>query len=510
MIHDGGKFADTSMAEARTAVYAPVYEVSKGLTALPEHTARKKQREQRAGLKVQERKQRQKNALDTSLLYPVEESVASAKQVKEMSPDYFMQFCEQIKGLRLWGAGGVFAEIKGIKPKSKEEEEEASKCGDHPEVLSNPSRLEVYEPNEKKLKAFESLDEIYAKRSVLWFSECLGSCGSVVGEEYPALAKIHNQQISDKTKKSLKTACGQIFDAIGNYRVLSSVDDDRERQHRIILAVLHQWNSREYKNGNTEVIEGGWVGAQLRKAFIYDCVNKSVESYVYKLSMYGYVNASIEGIEAELAGVSKKELRKMTADQRDSLVYAALNDEDEEPPKSQAVQESKEPQESKESKEPQESKESKEPQESKELRVHEVPPQPSTRRSVVRKYVSLFSALDKLEPSVSSARVVGVEPSNPFVPDNYQPPTKTDKPAKASKKKKERGEHPYLKRKREQAQRALVAEDKELIAFSFASDSKCAPTDYDPSIFGEPQETFVPDDWQTPDDACSGMAFAML
>ncbi|WP_104689589.1 protein rep [Helicobacter felis] len=78
----------------------------------------------------------------------------------------------------------------------------------------------------------------------------------------------------------------------------------------------------------------------------------------------------------------------------------------------------------------------------------------------------------------------------------------------------------------------------ELIAFSFASDSECVPTDYDPNIFGDPQDTFIPDDyqppsevqeeqtqeleayddpqdtfipddWQTPDDACSGMAFAM-
>ncbi|WP_285693255.1 protein rep [Helicobacter ailurogastricus] len=77
----------------------------------------------------------------------------------------------------------------------------------------------------------------------------------------------------------------------------------------------------------------------------------------------------------------------------------------------------------------------------------------------------------------------------------------------------------------------------ELIALSLPSD-ECVPTDYDPNIFGDlqetyipddyqtpdevqeqqtqelianddPQETFIPDDWQTPDDACSDVAFAM-
>ncbi|WP_199763847.1 hypothetical protein, partial [Helicobacter bizzozeronii] len=77
----------------------------------------------------------------------------------------------------------------------------------------------------------------------------------------------------------------------------------------------------------------------------------------------------------------------------------------------------------------------------------------------------------------------------------------------------------------------------ELIALSLPND-ECVPTDYDPNIFGDPQDTFIPDDyqpphevqeeqtqelianddpqdtyipddWQTPDDACSGMAFAM-
>ncbi|CRF52620.1 protein rep [Helicobacter ailurogastricus] len=77
----------------------------------------------------------------------------------------------------------------------------------------------------------------------------------------------------------------------------------------------------------------------------------------------------------------------------------------------------------------------------------------------------------------------------------------------------------------------------ELIALSFSND-ECVPTDYDPNIFGDtqdtfipddyqppkevqeeqtqelianddPQETFIPDDWQTPDDAFSEFAFAM-
>ncbi|WP_285653202.1 hypothetical protein, partial [Helicobacter ailurogastricus] len=78
----------------------------------------------------------------------------------------------------------------------------------------------------------------------------------------------------------------------------------------------------------------------------------------------------------------------------------------------------------------------------------------------------------------------------------------------------------------------------ELIALSLPNDSEYAPVDYDPSVFGEPQETyipedyqapsevqeeqtqeliayddpqdtFIPDDWQTPDDAFSDVAFAM-
>ncbi|WP_158656647.1 hypothetical protein, partial [Helicobacter suis] len=39
----------------------------------------------------------------------------------------------------------------------------------------------------------------------------------------------------------------------------------------------------------------------------------------------------------------------------------------------------------------------------------------------------------------------------------------------------------------------------ELIAPSLSSD-ECVPTDYDPNIFGDPQETFIPDDWQTPSE----------
>ncbi len=77
----------------------------------------------------------------------------------------------------------------------------------------------------------------------------------------------------------------------------------------------------------------------------------------------------------------------------------------------------------------------------------------------------------------------------------------------------------------------------ELIALSLSND-ECVPTDYDPNIFGDtqdtfipddyqppnevqeeqtqelianddPQDTFIPDDWQTPDDAFSDVALAM-
>ncbi|CRF50889.1 hypothetical protein HHE06_07450 [Helicobacter heilmannii] len=516
VVYNGDEFADKDRETTSTALYKPIHEVNKGFSTLPKKTGY-----------VEEWVEVKKEKLAQKISYPT--LLASGEQIKRMKVDYFMKFCEQTRGLKLWSSGGIFVNLadkieeENDDEEGDEEDEEAmgSKCGLKGETLPNPERLEVYRVKEGL--TFEEAQGVFNKKSVACFADCIGSCGSVVGNEYPTLAKIHRQELTPKIRDSLEGVSAEVAEKLRNPNFMADTPIALAL-HTLTLALLHKWTAERFKAKDTEVTEGGWVASQLRKAFVYDGVNKALNS---SFSMFSYVNPGIEDLHARITGVDKKTLKKMKAFDRDELIYSALNpvdpnDEDEEPPKAQAVQESKEPQELRVSEVPPPEVYGKwyVPPQQDPQRVHawyvesvrkstRSKPKPSPRRSVVKKCASLFSALDKLEPSVSSARVAGVEPSNPFVPDNYQPPTKTDKPAKASKKKKERGEHPYLKRKREQAQRALVAEDKELIAFSFASDSECAPVDYDPSVFGDPQDTFIPDDWQTPDDAFSDVAFAM-
>lgn len=472
--YNGSKFADKGARASAAKLYASIYEVNKGLGALPKETGHV--------VEWSEEEEEDKEELEKLIRYP--DLVASSEQIRRMKLDYFMQFCEQIKGLKLWGAGGIFANLADKieeEGDGDEDDEEAidSKRGLKSEILPNPERLEVYEANERKLAAFKGEKEIFSQESVSCFADCIGSCGSVVGNEYPTLAKIHRQELTPKIRDSLEGVSAEVAEKLRNPNFMADTPI-AVALHTLTLALLHKWTAKKFKDKDTEVTEGGWVASQLRKAFVYDGVNKALNS---SFSMFSYVNPGIEDLHARITGVDKKTLKKMKAFDRDELIHSALNpvnpnDEYEGPP----VQEPKEPKELRASEVPPPEVYGKwyVPPQQDPQRVHawyvesvrkstRSKPKLSTRRSVVKKCASLFSALDKLEPSVPSARVAGVEPENPFVPDNYQPPTKADKPAKASKKKKERGEHPYLKRKREQAQRLVMVEGQsELIALSLS------------------------------------------
>ncbi|WP_233706892.1 hypothetical protein, partial [Helicobacter heilmannii] len=294
-VFDGRKFANTDDRLRYSALYAPIYEVNKGITAPPEHTERREKRE--------------KEALTNALEYPT--LVASPEQIRKMPDVFFLQFNEQIKGLKLWGAGGVFANIKGDKPK----------------VIDDPVSLEAHKPNNARMDTYESVEEISAKKSVACFTDCIGRCDNyAAGEEYPILARIHKKELDKRIQERLVSeVCKPAFAAIRNEgRVLPQVQDPIERRHKIILAMLHEWHADNRKNA--EVVDSGWVGAQLRKAFVYDRINERYAFTEGVSSMYSYLNARIEDIEAELTGVSKEKLKKMSADKRSLLRYEVLRE----------------------------------------------------------------------------------------------------------------------------------------------------------------------------------------
>ncbi|WP_120945207.1 hypothetical protein [Helicobacter labacensis] len=67
-----------------------------------------------------------------------------------------------------------------------------------------------------------------------------------------------------------------------------------------------------------------------------------------------------------------------------------------------------------------------------------------------------------------------------------------------------------LEAKLNKPQEEQPTQDQQLIALSLLGADEEVPTDYGLTLFGEPQETFVPDDWQAPDeDVSSIMAFEM-